>query len=549
MSRYATIRRHWRGLSSAHDGSAILILTMLRPTAIRTTLFHSLLSLALMCICTVPAFAQEAGDLDVIKSQIDQFQGEATQQERPTEEALKEPLGIVQEIRITGLPSVKRSVIQRQLTFKAGDTFSEWHRWRSVRRLYELGLFWDVRVDYEVIGEEVAPTEDASAETSDTSAPESVDTPADSEEPTDESMQTDEVVTSEAAPEPEPALAEPIDPTRPLRIIVTVLQGKSYYIYPYGISESPYLIGAVAGDRDFFGSGKNVSGMVFSIDELRYYALIYEDPQFLGGHQRASTTIQWSDSVLDIRDEVNPSTGESYYLGKDGFNFEYRTSAEDRYVVTWGLEAYNIETDLRFGTLIGGTKQFLLSGTEIPEGTLTYFKGGIAENKIKGYPLTNGGYYWSANTSQSLEALGSLETFGKYAFTVAGFYPIGEGHALGARLRMDTTTGDIPHYERPLAGPTIRGYTGTDFYAKSTLILNTEFRYMVDPDWGQAVVFFDLGKGFDSRMPKLEDLEYGYGAGVRVKTGKWLPIDVVLYADYGIGPDDYEINVGIGQWF
>lgn len=506
---------------------------MPRPTAITTPVSRSLLSLLVLLLCAFPAFAQDAGDVDVIKSQIDQFQGEATQQERPAAEALKEPLGVVEEIVITGLPSVKRSVIRRQLTFKIGDTFSQWHRWRSVRRLYELGLFWDVRVDFEVIGEVPAPEPEPLA--------------AGDEATDSDSIETDEVADADpSAVEPDTA---PIDLTRPLRVTVTVLQGKSYYVYPYGISESPYLIGAVAGDRDAFGTGKNLSALVFSVDDLRYYAFSYEDPQFLGGHNRATSTIQWSDSVLDIRDEVNPSTGESYFLGKDGFNFEYRTTAEDQYIVTWGLEAYQIETDLRFGTLIGGTKQFLLSGTEIPEGTLTYIKGGISENAIKGYPLTNGGYYWSASTSQSLEALGSLETFGKYAFTVAGFYPIGEGHALGARLRLDTTTGAIPHYERPLAGPTIRGYVGTDFYSKSTLILNTEFRYMIDPEWGQAVVFFDCGKGFDSRMPKLEDLEYGYGAGVRVKTGKWLPIDVVLYADYGIGPDDYEINVGIGQWF
>lgn len=483
--------------------------------AASTTLISGFCVVCWLLTGTLPVWAQDPGDVDVITAQIDQLKEQRASEERPTEAVLKEPLGVVEELVITGLPSVREAVIRRQLTFKMGEEFSQWHRWRSVRRLYELGLFWNVKIDYEYL--DGLPEDAPMAEG-------------------DKGDAEGETAATEQA-------------SRPLRVTVAVFQGKSYYFYPYGISESPYFIGAVAGDRDAFGTGKNISAAVFAIDDLEYYSLTYDDPQFGGGHQRGVFTLKFSDSALNVRDERNPSTGESYFLGRDGLTFEYRTSMEDRYQVTWGLEAYDVTTDLRSGTLLGGTKQFLLSGAEIPEGTLTYLTGGISESRTRGYPLTNSGYYWSLNTQQSLEALGSLETFGKYSGTIAGFYPIGDGHAIGGRIKLDTTSGKIPHYEAPLAGPLIRGYTGTDFYSRSALTINTEFRYLVDPKWGQVVAFFDAGKGFDDRTPKLSDLEYGYGAGLRVRTGEFLPIDVVIYLDYAVGVDDYEINVGIGQWF
>lgn len=500
------------------------------PLLLAGRILLSIAGLWCAALWTSPAFAQDAGDVNVIQQQLEQVREQPREREQVTEEQLKEPLGIVQEIHITGLPSTKPSVIRRQLSFKVGDEFSEWHRYRSTRRLYELGLFWQVRITYEVLSEGPATLPQApDAEAEDNAAEES------------------EESASEAA-ETEPAAPE-FDPQRPLKVTVAVFQGKSYYIYPYGIAEPPYVFGAVAGDRDFMQSGKNISAAVFAIDDLEYYSLTYDDPQFLGGHHRAVTTLQFFDSALSVRTERNPSTGDSYYFGKDGLSFEYRTSHQDKYQVTWGVEVYDIDTELRSGSLIGDSKEFLLSEAQIPDGTLTYVKGGIKRYALRGYPLINEGYYWSLDTSQSLEALGSLETFGKYQMNVAGFLPVGEGHAFGARLRLDTTSGDIPHYESPLAGPLIRGYTGTDFYSKSTLTLNTEFRYLVDPELGQIVVFFDAGKGFDSRMPKLEDLEYGYGLGVRVRTRRWLPVDLVLYADYAWGSDGTEINVGIGQWF
>ncbi|MEO7993387.1 MAG: BamA/TamA family outer membrane protein, partial [bacterium] len=230
--------------------------------------------------------------------------------------------------------------------------------------------------------------------------------------------------------------------------------------------------------------------------------------------------------------------------------FNYATTHDEDISLGWGVEIANIDTEASAGSLIRGTDTFLLSRAEIPGGTLVYLNGSVGAAVLNGYPLVNDGYNWSFNTQQSLEALGSLSTFGKYRLSAAGYFKVDErGDALAARVRYETTTGDVPNYEAPVIGPFIRGYTGVDHYAASGLTINTEARFMIDPEIGQFVLFFDAGKGWDDPTLKFSDLEYGYGAGVRLRTGHWIPIDILIYADYAIGVDDNEFVVGIGQWF
>jgi len=169
-----------------------------------------------IALSAAPVRAQDVGDVNVIRQQTDTAlqANENKGDEEKAREAEHTPLGIVKEIVVTGLPSVRDKVVVRQLTFKIGDTLTPHEILYSIRRLQQLGFFYAVKVDYEVMSEESAAGETAS------SPFEGPIGPWNSEE---------QAQVHAATPEELQAQREAMA-TRPLRVFARVFEGKSYYL-------------------------------------------------------------------------------------------------------------------------------------------------------------------------------------------------------------------------------------------------------------------------------------------------------------------------------
>ncbi|MEO7993369.1 MAG: hypothetical protein ABI743_03145, partial [bacterium] len=284
-----------------------------------------ILALLVSCttLATLPAQAQDSGQVTLRQEQLgDVHEANTTVADTNVEEALDAPLGVVQEIVINGLPSVDIDVVKAQLTVAEGDTLTEYHLRLSAKRLYQLGIFYKVLINYEPIVPEAIETP---APMPETVAPlEGAPATEEGAAATADAVADPSATASEAPPETTPPPT--IDPNRPLRLMVDVFEERTWYLYPYGISETPFLIGATIGDRDFLQSGKHLNGTVIAVDDLAYYSVGYEDPQFLGGHHHAYFNATLSDSAISIRDEVNTSTGESYFISRDSASFNYATT-------------------------------------------------------------------------------------------------------------------------------------------------------------------------------------------------------------------------------
>ncbi|MEO7993388.1 MAG: BamA/TamA family outer membrane protein [bacterium] len=420
------------------------------------------------------------------------------------------PLGIIDSIVVTGTFDVDEGIIRRGLTVEEGDTLTNRHVALSKRRLRQLGFLSGVAITFAP----VEVTEETPAE-----GPVDPDAPVDAETPAH------------------------------LVLTVNVTEGRSIYIFPTGRISSPYLIGATVGERNLFHSGKTGVVRYNSTGSYLLEGFSYEDPQFLGGHHRGSFSFNHLEQTNSLRTEIATKTGEAYRFDKDSLSFTYTVPAQDETVMSWGVEWDQVDAAAVSGRILDD-ETFLLSGARFPDATLIYLRGRIGRDDTVGYPLTYGGSAWNVNVAESLEALGSDETFGIYSASVTGYLPVDDRHdTLGARLSFSTTSGDVPNYEAPAVGGQIRGYSGNAFRSESTLVLNTEARIMVLDNRAQLVLFGDIGKGFDSPSPNFDDWEYGYGIGVRVRTGQWLPVDYVVRADIGWGSEGHRIIVGIGQMF
>ncbi len=129
------------------------------------------------------------------------------------------------------------------------------------------------------------------------------------------------------------------------------------------------------------------------------------------------------------------------------------------------------------------------------------------------------------------QALGGDHNFTKYNLDLRRFYPgFRQEHAWGVRLKAGTAQGDLPTLEEYRIGgsETLRGYDKGTFSGRDMLLLNLEYRFPIVENF-TGVIFTDAGDTWDDNEKiDLGDLNYSYGAGVRMNT----PIGQIRL-DYG----------------
>lgn len=464
----------------------------------------ALLVVGMICCSTQPVFAQGGSTVEDLE-ELEEERAETTEAQEPVEETVaadeQTALGQVERIEIEGASRVRRSVICRQLAFRAGDTLTQAAVDRSVQLLRRLQLFDRSR---EGIRIEVAPLE----------------------------SKADAVSAG----------------TQPLLVTVRLRPAREYTGLPILRSQEPYLLGATFTHRNVSGDATEVSITGYAAKNTTHLRLSISDPQLFGGHQSGSVIGTYDEIPYSIRTTSAPRVPERYVLQEQSLELRYRTSLGDL-SSWWGLEWADSEVTVSRGTL-DESGDYLASGTNVAAGTWIRLSAGLRDYQYRGYPWQREGFAWSLQTTQSLEALGSTQDYGLYRLDAGTLLPLNNDlTVLALGLRAGSSSGRPPHYEAPKAGGRVRGYTGVDYAARSALTLHAEVRFPLIEDRVQGVVFCDAGRGFDTAFPGLHDLEIGYGAGIRVRTGDWLPVEYIVSADVGFSGDDHEIRLGLGQWF
>ncbi len=397
------------------------------------------------------------------------------------------PIGIVDDIILIGQIVTSRGAVLKQMTFEAGDTISPHDIDMCRQRLLGFnGIYWMADITW-------APAEKEG------------------------------------------------------HIIVTVdLKSRRTWFL------SPSQAGGVIGDRNFLGTGDMAMLGVFIADEDYYYTVGYLDPQFLGGHNSMYLEGHILDTTHTIRTDDIHSTGESYLVDRNGGGLTYRTRWNTDTSVGVGFKLEDVSTE-KYGDpfkSFGTDDYFYYSGARIPDGQVGVLNfqlsGGYMDSRY--FPTT--GYYWDFFNEFSRSYTLSDFDFTRHTVTAATFRDIYKGrNVLCGRMIYSHLTGDPPNYELLPFDWQVRGYTGGTHRGKSMLCFNLEYRFIAEPDIFQGVLFADYGRSWDGHEFNFDDLEYGYGAGIRIYTAPFIPYDLLFRIDYGWGAHGEEATFGFNQFF
>lgn len=146
--------------------------------------------------------------------------------------------------------------------------------------------------------------------------------------------------------------------------------------------------------------------------------------------------------------------------------------------------------------------------------------------------------------------LGGDSKFIKYEADYSKYLKVGSNNqSLAFRISGGLLTGEedrIPDYEKFRVGgaESVRGYDYGDFTGSRKLVLNSEYRFQIK-DAFHGVLFVDAGNAWNAEESmELNDLNVGYGAGLRIDT----PLGVMRF-DYGWGDGGGNFYFSLGQMF
>jgi outer membrane protein assembly factor BamA len=396
-------------------------------------------------------------------------------------------LGIVDSVELTGRYYVKESVIHRQLTFDIGDEITQGDLDLSKRRLLQCnGLFWHAEF-------EVKPSEEEGH----------------------------------------------------ISLILTIHSRRTWHI-------TPAQSGAGAGDRNFFGTGKGVAAAYFSVDDIKFAYIAVTDPQFLGGHQRMVYEIHLAEGDIITRTDADFSSGEEYLFEKRGGYLRYGTRWKEDVFVNAALKVEDVSTEVKWDPYpeLFADNTFYLSEAWIPDGSLVTWTFSLGKGSYNSAFFPTKGYTLWFNSDHSYEFLGSDFNFSRYTFAGTRYFGIGSSkkHSLAFKGEYGFATGsDIPHYELPVVDFHIRGMGGTSDRGKSYMVYSGEYRFYLWPDILQGVVFIDTGRAWDGIEFGFGDYQTSYGVGLRYQTFEHWGFNILIRADYSLGPYDQRWYIGLGN--
>ncbi|MCX6645464.1 MAG: BamA/TamA family outer membrane protein [bacterium] len=398
------------------------------------------------------------------------------------------PIGIVDDIILTGDLVTSRSTVLRQMTFRIGDDISQHDLDLCKSRLLGFnGIYWQADITW---------------------VPSEVEN----------------------------------------HVIITVdLRGRrTWFLSPSQTG------GTIGDRNIFGTGTSAFLSVYYSDENNHYYSLAWTDPQFLGGHNSMRIEGHVISGNNGIRSDVLLTTGESYHINRKGVRFDYTTNWNQNISVGLGYQFEDVYTNKRGDPFrdFGSDYHFFYSGTDINPGNVGVLNFNLSGGYLNSLYFPTDSYYWNWNSEFSNAFTLSDFNFTRHRIIAAYFHDLFKGrNVLCGRFMYSFMTGDPPHYELIPFDWQVRGYTLSSQRGQSMLAMNFEYRFIAEPDIFQGVVFADFGRAWEGNNFSLSDLEWGYGVGLRIYTLPFIPYNLLFRLDYGWGEYGNEFLFTFNQFF
>ncbi|MCK4719116.1 BamA/TamA family outer membrane protein [bacterium] len=441
-------------------------------------------------LLAIPTHAQGSEDTSIREDVATQDMGTEEELQAGDVEISEDitPIGIVDEIILTGEIVTSRHAVLRQMTFRVGDDISRRDIDLCRRRLLAFnGIYWLADITW-----------------------------------------------------------EPAEEENHIIITVDLHSRRTWFI-------SPAQTGGLISDRNFLGTADSLTFTAFiSGPDNYYYSLGWGDPQLFGGHNSLYVEAHVISTSNTIRTDTLITTGESYFIDRHGFNLNYRTRWNETISVALGYKFDDVTTQKAGDPFRGfGTDyHYFYSGTDIPRGNVGVFSFGLSKGVLDSIYFPTVGYYWNFNNEISNSVFLSDFSFTRHRITAAYFYDLHKArNVLCGKFSYAYLTGDPPYYELLPFDWQVRGYTLSSQRGKSMMAMNFEYRFIAEPEIFQGVIFADFGRAWDGHGFSFNDLEWGYGIGLRIYTLPFIPYNLLLRIDYGRGEYGDEVLFTFNQFF
>ncbi len=147
------------------------------------------------------------------------------------------------------------------------------------------------------------------------------------------------------------------------------------------------------------------------------------------------------------------------------------------------------------------------------------------------------GYKATVTGEFGMSMLGGDSNFQKITFDTSRFFKLRENHVIGVHLATGFGFNEISENNKYRIGgsDSVRGYDYGEFTGRNMAYGNLEYRFKI-MDNLYGVAFYDIGGTWNGSLPPLSTLSnevgMGYGAGVRINT----PLGLIRI-DYGVSKE------------
>ncbi len=403
--------------------------------------------------------------------------------------------GRIEAIKIDGLHKTKDYVIRRLLTFKPGDVFNATAVNTSLKRLFQLQYFSDVK-------------------------------------------------------------AQPGPGTEPDTVDVTVLvteERTATLSLGVGYSTVTGIQGLIGlRDNDFGGNGQTLSAQYNS---TAFYGnnivVAFHEPFFLGS--RTAFDIQgFNQTTIPTDYSLGFFSSFQYNMLQNGGTLSFTQPLDSTWSFTYGAKSVNTS----FGSPSLGTPppSTFVSGTLVPStGTVNALLLGTAQDTRNDPINPTAGDRIELSTELAMQAWGGAFSFQKYDLDFSHFFPSGGGDStIAAHVHVGVGSQTLPIQEQYYLGGqnTLRGYPTGRFRGDQMALITGEYRFPLSSiglfshfTGITMILFADAGDAEPVGSGSF-NLKTDYGVGFAVKTGIGL-----FRIDYGISPEGSQLWISTGALF
>lgn len=401
--------------------------------------------------------------------------------------------GRVEAIKIEGLQKTKDYVVRRELLFKPGDVFNANTVNQSLRRLFGLQYFSDVK-------------------------------------------------------------AQPGPGTQPDTVDVTIQvteQKTAAVTLGVGYSTVTGIEGLIgARDSDFGGNGQTVFATYNSTAlNGNNFAVNFREPYFLG--TRTGMEVQgFNQTTIPADYSLGLGSPFNYNMSQTGGQVLFTSPLSPIHSLSYGAKSVNTTFDQpTFGTAPPAGFPF----PPFTPGTVNAILLGAAEDTRNDPTNPTEGDRIALTTESAIPSFGSAFSFEKYELDYTKYYPTGGNAAIVGHVHLGAASTSLPVQEQYYLGgqSSLRGYANGRFRGDQMVLITGEYRFPLSNigffksfQGVTAILFVDAGDVEPFGSGVTFTLKSDYGVGISVKTGLGL-----FRLDYGFSAEGTQLWISTGTFF